>query len=65
MRTGTPLSAPVADSTKTAMLRHLGTIAHQTGRILHTNPKDEHIIGDADAAKLWTREYDGEWTPTV
>ena len=65
MRTGTPLSAPVADGAKTALLCHLGTIAHQTGRVLRTNPKDGHIIGDAEAAKLWTREYHASWTPTV
>ena len=65
VRTGIPLTAPVSDGAKTAMLCHLGTIAHQTGRVLRTNPKDGHIIGDTEAAKLWTREYDPSWTPTV
>jgi predicted dehydrogenase len=65
VRTGTPLSAPVSDGAKTAMLCHLGTIAHQTGRILRTDPKNGHIIGDVEASKLWKREYDASWTPTV
>jgi predicted dehydrogenase len=65
VRTGSPLSAPVDDGAKTAMLCHLGTIAHQTGRILHTDPKNGHIIGDVAAAKLWKRQYHPSWTPTV
>jgi predicted dehydrogenase len=65
VRTGAKLTAPVEDGAKTGMLCHLGTIAHQVGRTLRTNPKDGHIIGDAEAAKLWSREYDARWRPVV
>ena len=46
IRTGAKLNAPIADGAKTGMLCHLGTIAHQTGRILHTDPKTGDILGD-------------------
>jgi len=65
VRTGTRLSAPIEDGAKTGLLCHLGTIAHQTRRKLTTDPKNGHIIGDADAARLWTREYDPRWKPVV
>ena len=65
VRTGTKLSAPIEDGAKTGLLCHLGTIAHQTRRKLTTDPKNGHIIGDADASKLWAREYDPRWKPVV
>ena len=57
IRTGAKLNSPIEDGAKTGMLCHLGTIAQQTGRKLHTDPKTGHILGDADAMKLWSREY--------
>ncbi|MBC7895473.1 MAG: Gfo/Idh/MocA family oxidoreductase [Cytophagaceae bacterium] len=63
IRTGTPLTAPIADGAKTGMLCHLGTIAHQTGRKLRIDPRTARIVGDADAAKLWSRTYAPGWTP--
>ncbi len=65
VRTGSPISAPVADGAKTALLCHLGTIAQITGRKLHTDPTTGHIVGDADAMAMWTRSYAPAWTPTV
>jgi predicted dehydrogenase len=65
IRTGVPLNLPIEDGARTGMLCHLGTIAHQTGRKLHTDPKNGHIIGDADAMKLWGREYATGWNPVV
>jgi predicted dehydrogenase len=65
VHTGAKLTAPVDDGAKTAMLCHLGTIAHQVGRKLRTNPGNGHIIDDAEAAKLWSREYDPRWKPVV
>ena len=65
VRTGTRLSAPIEDGAITGMLCHLGTIAQQVGRKLTTDPKNGHIIGDADAARRWSREYDPRWKPVV
>jgi hypothetical protein len=65
VRTGVPLNAPIADGAKTGMLCHLGTIAQQTGRVLHTDPKSGHIQGDAEVAALWSRSYAPGWAPKV
>jgi len=65
VRTNTPLTAPVEDGAKTGLLCHLGTIAHQTGRKLRTDPKSGRILGDADAATRWSRAYAPGWAPTA
>jgi predicted dehydrogenase len=65
VRTGTKLSAPIEDGAITGMLCHLGTISQQVGRKLTTDPKTGHILHDADASKLWSREYDPRWKPVV
>ena len=65
VRTGTKLSAPIEDGAKTGMLCHLGTISHQVGRKLTTDPKTGRILGDERAARLWSREYDPRWKPVV
>jgi predicted dehydrogenase len=65
VRTGTPLSAPIADGAKTGTLCHLGTISQQVGRKLSIDPKTGHILHDAEASKLWSREYDPRWKPVV
>ena len=65
IRTGAKLNAPIADGAKTAMLCHLGTIAHQTGRKLKIDPATGRVLGDKDAMSRWSRTYVREWTPTV
>ena len=65
IRTGAPLNAPITDGAKTGLLCHLGTIAHQTGRKLRVDPATGHILGDAEAMKLWGREYASGWMPTA
>lgn len=65
VRTGTPLSAPIEDGAKTGTLCHLGTISQQVGRKLSIDPRTGHILHDAEASKLWSREYDPRWKPVV
>jgi predicted dehydrogenase len=65
VRSGTALTAPIEDGAKTGTLCHIGTIAQQVGRKLTTDPKNGHIIGDADAAARWSRQYDPRWKPVV
>jgi predicted dehydrogenase len=65
IRTGAKLNAPIADGAKTGMLCHLGTIAHQTGRKLRTDPKTGHILDDAPATALWSRAYAPGWAPSL
>jgi predicted dehydrogenase len=65
IRTGAKLNLPIEDGAKTGMLCHLGTIAQQTGRKLTIDPRTGRIVGDPEAAKLWSREYAAEWTPSA
>jgi len=65
IRTGTPLSSPIAEGHKSALLPQLGNIAHRMGRSLDCNPADGHILNDAEAMKLWRRDYEPGWEPAV
>ena len=65
VRTGTPLTAPIEDGAKTGTLCHLGTISQQLGRKLTIDSRNGHIIGDGEASRLWSREYDPRWKPVV
>jgi predicted dehydrogenase len=65
VRTGTALNAPIDEGAKTALLCHLGTVAHQVGRKLQIDQANGHIVGDPEAAKRWSREYDPRWRPVV
>jgi predicted dehydrogenase len=59
------LNAEILQGHRSTLLCHLGNIAQRTGRTLTCDPKDGHILNDADAMKLWEREYEKGWEPTV
>jgi predicted dehydrogenase len=61
IRTGAKLRAPIEDGATTVLLCHLGNIAQSTGRALHTDPANGHIVGDDEAAKQWSRTYEPGW----
>jgi predicted dehydrogenase len=63
IREGRVPAADIAEGHASALLCHLGTIAYRTDRVLHTRPEDGRIIGDDDAAALWTKEYRPGWKP--
>jgi hypothetical protein len=46
-------------------LVQLGNIAQRSGHTLKIDPKNGHIIGDREAEKFWTREYEPGWEPKV
>lgn len=63
IRDGRRPVADIAEGHASALLCHLGTIAHRTDRVLHTRPEDGHIVGNDDAVALWTKEYRPGWRP--
>jgi len=50
------LNSPIDEGHKSVLLCHLANIAQRTGRTLHCDPKNGHILNDADAVKFWKRE---------
>ncbi len=50
---------------RSTLLCLLGNIAQRTGRVLHTDPANGHILNDKEAMKLWSREYEKGWAPKV
>jgi predicted dehydrogenase len=65
IRGNAKLNAPIDQGHCSTVLAQLGNISQRTGRTLKTDPANGHIIGDPEAAKLWTREYAPNWEPTV
>ena len=59
------LAAPVDDGYKSNLLPHLGNISQHYGRTLDINPLNGHIVGDSEAASMWTRDYEYGWEPTI
>ena len=51
----------VAIGHRSATVCHLGNIAIRTGRKIQWDPAKELIVGDAEAAKLTTKEYRAPW----
>lgn len=57
--------SPIEEGHKSVLLCHLANIAQRTGRTLHCDPENGHILNDGDAMKLWRREYEKGWEPKV
>ncbi len=65
IRGNTVLNSPVNEAHKSILLCHLANIAQRTGRTLHCDPQNGHIMNDAEAMKLWRREYEKGWEPAI
>lgn len=65
LRLGKPLNAPIEVGNVTVTTCHLGNIAQKMGRLLNTDPETGHILNDDEAMRMWTREYENGWKPTV
>jgi predicted dehydrogenase len=55
--------AEIEEGHKSALLCHLGNIAYRTGRVLTCDPQSGHIEHDAEAMRLWSRDYRAGWEP--
>jgi len=56
-------NAEIEEGYKSALLCHLGNIAHRVGHVLEIDPANGHIKNDRDAQQLWQREYRKGWEP--
>ena len=59
------LNSPIDEGHKSVLLCHLANIAQRTGRTLHCDAKNGHILNDDAAMKLWKREYQKGWEPKL
>jgi hypothetical protein len=59
------LHAEITEGHKSALLCHLGNIAHRTGHALRCQPTDGRVLDDAQAMQYWQREYAPGWEPQV
>jgi hypothetical protein len=58
-------NAEIEEGQKSTLLCHLGNIAWRVGRTVNYDAQTRQIVGDADAMKLWQREYRPGWEPKV
>lgn len=58
-------SAPIETGFKSTLLCQLGNIAYRRQKTLDVNPENGHIIDDALASKLWSRDYEQGWEPKL
>ncbi|MCA6078703.1 Gfo/Idh/MocA family protein [Fulvivirga sedimenti] len=58
------LNSPIDEGAKSTLLCHLANIAYRKKKAFKVNPENGHI-DDADAMKLWGREYEPGWEPKV
>ncbi|MES2391213.1 MAG: Gfo/Idh/MocA family oxidoreductase [Acidobacteriota bacterium] len=63
IRTGEKLHAPVAVGNVAVTMLQLSNVAWEMKRELKLDRTNGHIKGDAEANKLWDREYAKGWAP--
>ncbi len=60
-----PINAPIAEGHKSTLLPQLGNIAYRVGRVLKCDSSNGHILNDAEAMRLWNRDYEKGWAPVI
>jgi len=58
-------NADVEIGHRSTLLVQLGNISYRVGRTLNIDPKNGHILGDPEAQRLWSRDYEKGWEPIV
>jgi predicted dehydrogenase len=65
IRNGTPLHCDIATGQRSALLCHLGNIAHRTGATVAFDAATGKIAGNSAAQALWSKPYRAGWEPKV
>ncbi len=65
IRAGAKLTQPIESGNISVTTLQLSNIAWEVQRSLQLDPKDGHVLGDGEAAKLWDRKYEPGWAPTL
>jgi hypothetical protein len=65
IHTGAKLNAPVAVGNVAVTMLQLSNIAWEVNRELRLDPANGKIQKDADALKLWGRDYQEGWDPSL
>ena len=65
METGKTPNSLYSECFKSVLLCHLGNISYRTGRALDCDVTNGHIKNDTEAMKLWGRQYEPGWEPSV
>ena len=65
IRKGEKLNAPVSVGNVAVTMLQLSNIAWEVNRELQLDPSTGHIQKDPDAMKMWDREYEPGWAPSV
>ncbi|MFT4025075.1 MAG: Gfo/Idh/MocA family oxidoreductase [Flavihumibacter sp.] len=59
------LTSPITEGQVSTLLPQLGNIAFRTGSVLQCDTTNGHIINNPAAMKLWARDYEKGWQPTI
>ena len=62
---GEKLNSPIPVANVSVTILQLSNIAYFTGRKLALDQKTGHVLNDAEAMKLWGRDYEKGWEVTV
>ena len=65
IRKGEKLNAPIGVGNVAVTMLQLSNFAWIVNRELHIDPKDGKVLNDAEAMKMWSREYEKGWEPHV
>lgn len=65
IKKGTVLNSDITSGHQSTLLCQLGNIAFRSGGALQIDPENGHIKNNLAASKLWKREYQQGWEPTI
>ena len=65
IKKGSALNSDIVSGHQSTLLAQLGNIALRSGGTLDIDPSNGHIKNNKKANKLWSREYQKGWEPTV